>query len=161
MSMFWLIAAAMVAVAIVFIVRPLVRPSHSAGLWSAFAAAIVLPAIAVSWYLEFGAGAEALSKTSSPHPDVDASQVAQKNVGSVASMIAKLELRLESNPGDAEGWALLARSYDHIGEREQADAAYDRAAQLGLDTAKLLDERPGNLFDVQGVPVRPLPDRRN
>lgn len=142
MSMFWIIAISMIALAIVFIVRPLVRPSHSAGLWSAFAAAVVLPAIAVSWYLKFGAGADALSEKSSPHPEVHPSQIAQKNVGSVASMIVKLELRLESNPGDAEGWVLLARSYDHIGQREQADAAYDRAAQLGIDTAKLLAARP-------------------
>lgn len=52
-------------------------------------------------------------------------------VGSVASMIDGLRIRLDKEPEDANGWILLARSYQHLGRQQDASAAYERAKFLG------------------------------
>ncbi len=58
-------------------------------------------------------------------------------VGSVTSLLAGLEARLEENPDDAKGWLLLAKSYDHLGRGAEARSAYDKAAALGMTDAAL------------------------
>lgn len=42
------------------------------------------------------------------------------------SLIAQIEAHLASNPGDAEGWSLLAKSYAQLGRYPEARAAYAR-----------------------------------
>jgi cytochrome c-type biogenesis protein CcmH len=49
----------------------------------------------------------------------------------VNSLLAGLEQQLRDDPGDATGWLLLAKSYDHLGRTSDAAAAYDRATELG------------------------------
>ena len=55
-----------------------------------------------------------------------------RKAASVGNLLAGLEQRLKDDPGDAKGWLLLAKSYDHLGRSRDAAAAYDRAAELGL-----------------------------
>lgn len=51
----------------------------------------------------------------------------------IRGMVEGLALRLEENPGDAEGWLRLARSYDVLGEPEKARDALRRAADAVPD----------------------------
>jgi len=53
----------------------------------------------------------------------------------VHRMIARLETRLESSPGDAEGWLMLARSQAAIGEKDAAISTLIRAVDL-VDVSK-------------------------
>ncbi|MFZ1908419.1 MAG: hypothetical protein WAU52_04980, partial [Burkholderiales bacterium] len=53
------------------------------------------------------------------------------------AMAAKLAARLARNPNDGPGWALLARAYAWLGRYAEADAAFAKAAQLGVDDPKL------------------------
>ena len=53
------------------------------------------------------------------------------SVGSVASMVQGLKVRLEKEADDADGWILLARSYEHLGRHQEATSAYSRARALG------------------------------
>jgi cytochrome c-type biogenesis protein CcmH len=55
----------------------------------------------------------------------------QKDVGSVSSLIDGLAERLQSEPDDADGWLLLAKSYKHLGRMDDARSAYERAEILG------------------------------
>jgi cytochrome c-type biogenesis protein CcmH len=55
----------------------------------------------------------------------------------VEQMVAKLAARLEAAPDDADGWALLARSYYALERFPQAIAAYGRAIKLRTDDANL------------------------
>jgi cytochrome c-type biogenesis protein CcmH len=48
----------------------------------------------------------------------------------VEAMVAKLAARLEQQPDDANGWALLARSYVAMQRFQEAVGAYERAAGL-------------------------------
>lgn len=68
-------------------------------------------------------------------PSASATPAGSKPVGSVTSLIGGLEERLQRDPDDGEGWLLLARSYDHVGKLDEARAAYERAAALGIDDA--------------------------
>jgi cytochrome c-type biogenesis protein CcmH len=45
----------------------------------------------------------------------------------IEGMVAQLAERLESEPGDAEGWARLVRSYMVLGRPDDARAALDEA----------------------------------
>jgi cytochrome c-type biogenesis protein CcmH len=53
-------------------------------------------------------------------------------------MIERLSARLQREPGDAEGWVLLGRSYQETGQYAQAVAAYTRAAKLLPQDATVL-----------------------
>ena len=55
-----------------------------------------------------------------------------KAAGSVSSLLAGLERRLEQQPDDGKSWLLLAKSYDHLGRSAEARAAYEKAAALGI-----------------------------
>ena len=45
-------------------------------------------------------------------------------------MVARLRGRLEGKPDDLDGWMLLARAEEVLGNIEAAIAALDRAAEL-------------------------------
>ncbi len=48
----------------------------------------------------------------------------------VAAMVERLAERLKNDPNDAEGWAMLARSYSMMGRHVEAAAAHGRLAAL-------------------------------
>lgn len=56
---------------------------------------------------------------------------------SVPALLNGLERRLETEPGDPGGWALLAQSYAFVGEPERAEQAIGRAVELGFDEGEL------------------------
>ncbi len=58
-----------------------------------------------------------------------------------ADMAASLAARLAANPGDAEGWAMLARTYGALGRFGEAADAYARLAALLPDDAQVLADR--------------------
>jgi len=74
-----------------------------------------------------GSGTERGAMTAGPVREVD----------SVASLIGRLESRLETGPDDAKGWALLAQSYAFLGRADEAAAAAERAVALGFDESSL------------------------
>lgn len=59
------------------------------------------------------------------------------SVGSVASMVDGLRERLDREADDANGWILLARSYEFMGRNPEAVSAYNRAKELGKTDPKL------------------------
>ena len=57
----------------------------------------------------------------------------------IRGMVEGLQARLQNEtPGDLEGWLMLARSLQVLGEMEQAAAAWQRAAALAPDDADVL-----------------------
>jgi cytochrome c-type biogenesis protein CcmH/NrfG len=56
---------------------------------------------------------------------------------SVATMIRRLEERLENEPADQKGWALLAQSYAFVGNSTAAAIAIERAVALGANELDL------------------------
>ena len=63
---------------------------------------------------------------------LDLIELAERDPGAaqqrmVADMVAGLEQRLQAEPEDAEGWAMLGRSYSVLGRHQEAAAAWSRA----------------------------------
>jgi cytochrome c-type biogenesis protein CcmH len=60
------------------------------------------------------------------------------NNDQMGAMIEKLAARLKDKPGDAAGWAMLARSYGALGRSAEAVDAYAKAEELSKNDAGLL-----------------------
>jgi len=79
----------------------------------------------------------------------------------VERMVANLAAKLEQDPSNLKGWAMLARSYKALGRPLEAEQAYDRAgafldsdAQLLADYADVAAANAGGNFT--GKPARLL-----
>ena len=97
---------------------------------------VLVPAIAAGFYGGLGspdaATAEYAQQNRAPvQSTMPSANSAKQPIGSVASMLDGLKARLEKDPVDAGGWLLLAKSYQHLGQTEEANNAYQRASALG------------------------------
>ncbi len=63
---------------------------------------------------------------------------AKHEMGDFSAMAAKLAAKLEKNPNDGEGWALLARSYVELKQHKDAVPAFEKAMTLLPDDPQLL-----------------------
>ncbi|MCC7047534.1 MAG: c-type cytochrome biogenesis protein CcmI [Alphaproteobacteria bacterium] len=64
------------------------------------------------------------------NPTPDAHPTGSGAAESMQALTERLAKRLEANPGDAEGWSLLARSYQQLERHRDAVAALERAVAL-------------------------------
>lgn len=104
---------------------------------TALVLAVLLPLASVGTYLAIGQP-QALQAL--------AADEAQHAVGAqdVEAMVAKLAERLQAEPGNAEGWLMLARSYAALGRHPDAVAALRKLDQLQPDN-------PDTLADMADV----------
>ena len=116
--------------------------------WFAAAALLLLiPSAAVVLYMRLGnpaAGEPAHAAAidgRNPHEIADTQIVA---------MVDSLAQRLKARPDDADGWALLARSYQALGRFPEAADAYAHADALIPDNAVLLADYADVLAMAQG-----------
>ncbi len=68
------------------------------------------------------------------HPSISSTMNASSEsaqAGSIEELVIGLRNRLDSNPNDVKGWALLARSYQHLGQMQAAQVAAEKARKLG------------------------------
>ena len=112
----------------------------TAGRGAAYAVSFGIPVLAVVLYLIVGTSAalkgvppQALS-ASGPFSD---GQMGQQGIEANVAALAK---RLEQSPGDADGWAMLGRSYVSLEKYDDASNAYAKAAELKKDDADILTE---------------------
>jgi len=127
------------------------RPLRSAKL-SATLIAVGLPIAATALYVLLGTPA-ALSPELAQRmaPPATGEEEAHKiTPDELDKMLERLAQRLEQEPSNAEGWAVLARSYAARGKPELAVKAYERAVALVPDDANLLADYADTLGLVQG-----------
>jgi hypothetical protein len=135
MSFFsWGFAAAMLIVAISFVVVPL-RSGKSLSASPKALIVAFIPLSALGLYAVLGSPDE----ITAPHADTrsTSSVETERPLGTVASMVDGLVARLENEPDDADGWVLLARSYEHLGRNADAQEAYEHAQALGKIDSEL------------------------
>lgn len=103
------------------------------------AALVVLVAAAGYWWTgspgQLAGGAD--NTRANPHTSGDVAPHAT-DAEQMAAMVDALAERLKDDPKNAEGWAMLARSYTVIGRQADALKAYERAVALRRDDADLL-----------------------
>lgn len=106
-----------------------------------YAIAFGIPVIAIALYLRVGNTAALTGITTTPSQAPFAAgpkESGQMTQQGIEANIAKLAKRLEQNPGDAEGWRMLARSYTSQEKFSEASKAYENASALQPDDADLL-----------------------
>ena len=115
---------------------------------AAVATAIALPVTAAGLYLVLGAPA-------SLDPEQTQPQLGRTDV---EAMVEKLAQRLQNQPDDAEGWAMLGRSYRVLGRNAEAAEAYAKAERVVLADSRLLVDYAESLAlahggNLQGKPA--------
>ncbi len=122
------------------------------------AIALLLPLVAVALYALLG----------SPSTVLPEEVQTQRATAEMEQLVAKLAARLEQNPDNPQGWAMLARSYKSLGRWDDAERAFgrigpdlDRNAELLAEFAEMLiqknqgfAERPRKLIQ-QALRVEP------
>lgn len=145
MTTFLILCAVMVVAALVLVLVPLLRDAPAAAKDDRSAPRAVPAAVILMIALPLGATAFYGLTSNYPweNPGAIAGQGAghTQDGGSMEEVMAQLEERLAKNPGDAEGWRMLGRSYLVSGRPEDAVQAYDKASKLmgGKDAALELD----------------------
>jgi cytochrome c-type biogenesis protein CcmH len=121
----WFAIALLVAVALAFVLPPLLREG---GRRAIAAVAVAVPLATAGLYAFLGAPeileAQALVEAQG-HRDADA-------------MLAALERKLAREPDDAEGWYAMGRAYIAMQRLADAEAALARAAKLAPRDARIL-----------------------
>ena len=123
----------MVLVASAFVALPLARRKPSLKI-PIILMAIVVPITAIGLYAVVGSP-DALN-AGTAHLDSAKSAESNSSIPSVSVLINGLQERLEQEPNDAGGWLLLAKSYQHLGQHDRAQSAYERAKALGKTDAQ-------------------------
>jgi cytochrome c-type biogenesis protein CcmH len=140
MNAYFLIAAlAMSLLAILILAGPLAstaRSSNKGNVRLSLLVAVCAVILAIALYSVLGRPGIPSSNSNATNVEVDSdspsnSAAKTDGIGSVDSLLAGLQERLEQDPSDAKGWLLLAKSYQHLGRDDEARAAYDKAAALG------------------------------
>ena len=70
--------------------------------------------------------------------------------GEVASMISSLETKLQQNPGDAQGWQMLAWSYMRTGRPADAAKAYAKAVAIDPNNVEYLSAQGEAMVQSEG-----------
>jgi cytochrome c-type biogenesis protein CcmH len=113
------------------------RPSK--GVIVALSSAIFLAVLAIAGYLWLGRGASTEAPSAAggsvmSQPSAEATIPSKpphtNNLDEISVMTDKLATRLKSKPDDAQGWAMLARSYGVLGNHPEALKAYEKALVL-------------------------------
>ena len=121
---------------------------------------VVVLAVAVAGYLWKGSPQGASQQADAAGATVDG-KPAPHAVGTdqITAMTDKLAERLQTNPDDADGWSMLARSYSVLGRHADALKAYAKAASLRTDDPTLLADYADSMAvsknnDLSGEPMK-------
>lgn len=141
---------------------PATRPAFGRNRVAAIVVGIMVPLFTVLMYLKIGnpqvmspqaemasVGAEAGAPEGQRHSDAPAQ---------ILKMVDTLVERLRTNPQDAEGWAVLGRSFYALGRHAEAADAFSKAtamvpndAQLLVDYADAMAMANGERLDEQSI----------
>jgi cytochrome c-type biogenesis protein CcmH len=80
---------------------------------------------------------------------------AKTPLASVDELVQRLVARLQSNPGDVQGWRTLGWSYFNLARYDDAAAAYAKAIELAPDSAEDRDGRIESLLRAANGSVTP------
>lgn len=123
------------------VVSAAAAPAISASRAVPTALAIALPTIAVLLYLLLGSPAGL-----KPPPPAEQQFSAQD----IERMVSGLAAKLENEPDNLQGWAMLARSYRQMGRMPDAVRAYERVVSQDAGNADLLVEYADTLASASG-----------
>jgi cytochrome c-type biogenesis protein CcmH len=110
-----------------------VKASQSSGRWMATILIFAIPLMAGSFYLALG-NYQLLNQTDQP----TASNQATSEQEQISKMVGGLAERLQKQPDDALGWAMLGRSYKYLQQYPKAVEAFEHAYKLIGDKPEIM-----------------------
>lgn len=127
----------------------------------AWISAVAVPLIAIPMYLSVGSplaldGARVAAMAASGGGGGDQHEITPERI---AQMVAQLEQRLQQNPGDLEGWVMLARSKMALERPDEAVAAYRKAVAIAPTDGQLLADFADSLAMAQGRSLKGEPEQ--
>lgn len=165
MNTFWLTAAGLIvviAVALLFVLLPWLRKTQKKTLHepkgvmvilTGSQAPVIVGGIAISLIAVALYFAWTKPVTSTAPGMAQNAPMAPEHV----EMIKALSARLEQNPNDGKGWAMLARSFAVMGRYNEALPAYEKAANLIQNDPVLLVDYADVLAAVNGKNLQGKP----
>jgi cytochrome c-type biogenesis protein CcmH/NrfG len=171
MTAFLFSAAAMAALALSFLLPPLLRreagtlPGRARDRASAIAVGLGLPLVAATLYAALGTpqavvAPPAVTATANATAAQDAPEGApQIGPAQIEAMVARLAERLKNEPDDVDGWRMLAHSYKTLRRFDAAVDAYRHLMTLQPQDADVLTDCAVALAmtlhqDLSGEPER-------
>ncbi len=132
LTLFYLLAAAMILAALALVLLPMLRRGRQCGrprgvFGLALALAFVLPVSAALVYSLVGTPAAVEASVREAQPKM-----------TVGQAIAQLTQRLQESPNDLQGWLLLGQSYNVVHKPAKARDAYAQALKLAPDSADIM-----------------------
>ena len=123
------------------------QSDNSGNFWTAKRTAWLIglstPALAIGIYMQLGAPTA-----------IDPVATAAVDDQQIKQMVESLAVKLQTNPDNPKGWAMLARSYRVMGRLQESKAAFEKAGDyvhtdpdVLLDYATLLGTLNGNKLD--------------
>ncbi len=123
------------------------------------ALAVIIPIISGLLYLEWG-NQQAIILPSVSLPMVQGGlDVAHQTSEGLDALSERLKKKLEQNPNDGVGWALLARSYVEIGRHADALPMYEKAMKLIPDDPQMLVDYADALGMLHGRKLAGKPEQ--
>lgn len=132
---FWILAGVMSVLALAFVLVPIVKPGMGRKPLLIGGLAVVIPLVAVLAYQQLGTPA-AVTQTPMPMPPMPSGAmppghpdkaVMNMDLGQLADKLAE---KLKTQPDNADGWALLARTYVEVKRHKESLPAFEKAAAL-------------------------------
>jgi len=124
-------------------------PAQSAA-WTAAILAGSIPVVALVLYVVLGnfeALAPGTARVAKAAPEGAEHEVTREQI---AGMAAKLAAKLERDPDNAEGWAMLARTYYSLQRYNDAIPAFEKATTLIPNDARLLADYADAVGGAEG-----------
>jgi cytochrome c-type biogenesis protein CcmH len=120
---------------------------------------VLLPLFSVLLYLKIGSPTSILIPATSPDVVAAQPQVGHNAMaGDIEPLLNSLKSKLEKNPGDGTGWALLARSYVELRRHADAVSAYEKAVKVITDDPQLFADYADALAVVNGHKIAGKPE---
>jgi cytochrome c-type biogenesis protein CcmH len=132
---FWILVGVMTVLALAFVVVPIIKPGMGRKPLLIGGLAVIIPLAAVLAYQKLGTP-EAATTPVMPMPPMPAGAMpaghpdkAMMNMD-LGQLADKLAEKLKNQPDNAEGWALLARTYVEVKRHKESLPAFEKAASL-------------------------------
>jgi cytochrome c-type biogenesis protein CcmH len=123
--------------------KPLTASGEKRGV--AYAVVIAFPLVALILYLKLGSPNALSASPTATSPSATTSAPVESGTGDMSQArieanVASLAKRLEANPSDGAGWAMLARSYTSMEKYAESADAYAKATAIVDNNADLWAE---------------------
>ena len=125
--------------------------------WVVAASLALLPGGAMLLYLHLGNPGMVRAAWASTPATLPAGDGHTVDMQQIDAMVSRLALRLRQEPGDANGWYMLARSYTALERFDDAAAAYAKAVALLPDAAALRADYADALASAAGGQLEGAP----